>query len=163
MKKKEYIHREDLYTVSSLTGEFTTLILKDGDVVSHAGTDEYRYINHGRAFVKVYADTVKELCNRLSPAGLSMCFEIFPFIESKSGILKKGNGAFVDLQYLQKQTGKSYATVKRGMAELLKYGIIAKTTVKRRQAYLANPYVFMNGRVANDTLIRLFENSGWKR
>lgn len=159
---KTYIHSEDLVCVSSETGEVTEIVLTDGDVITHKEESEKVSLNGGRRFVKVYIESAEKLCRRLSPVSVVMCVEILPFIEAESGILKKGNGSFADLKYLEKKTGKSYATVKRGISELLKEGLLAKAYVKKKQALLANPYVFMSGQKANATLVRLFENSGWR-
>lgn len=163
-----HIHSEPLLTVSSETGEVTSLVLTDGDVVRKKDDiPQAQSINRGRNFVKMFPDTADELCKRLSGAGLMMCFSILPYIARDSGILKKRNGAFVTRQYLCERIGdntdKGTRTIDRGLSELLREGILAKSTVKGRVAYIANPYVFQNGVKANPTLLSLFDKSGWKK
>ena len=163
MADKVFLHGDDLLAVSAETGEFTGIVLRDGDVITRKKENEELYINRGRAFVKMFPDAAEELCRRLSANGLYTCFVLLPYISRDSGILKKKNGAFLDIKYLCSKTGKSDKTIRRGMSELLKEGVLAKSTIKRRQAYIANPYVFQNGIKANATLLQLFDRSGWRR
>lgn len=157
-----HIHSEPLLTVSSDTGEFTGLVLEEGDVVRKKDPAEAQVINRGRSFVKLFPDISDELCRRLSGAGLLLCFSILPYIARDSGILKKRNGAFITRKYLCDHVEKGARTVDRGLSELLREGILAKSTVRGKVAYIANPYVFQNGVKANPTLLSLFERSGWR-
>ena len=161
-----------LYIVSADTGE-SVLEVAPGDTVTltrAASRAHFRQIredyvpcNDGRGFVKLFPDIACRLLRSLCPSELWLMMALIPYIGTNSGILQHPNGQFLTRGHLVKQYAElqSARTVDRALSGLLEKGVLAKCTIRKRVAYLANPYVFQRGNQANSTLLGLFDPVRW--
>ena len=161
--------------VSDDTGEALEVDISPGDLVRIIRAQSMETamrisrenvpVNAGRQFVKIFPDVIPRLCRDIGKDGVVLLTLLLPYVGANSGILRHTNGQFVSRQYIVEICGDvlSRAAVDRALGDLVRHGVMAKCWVKDKKAYIVNPYLFQNGSKANQTLLSLFQDSGWRR
>lgn len=126
-------------------------------------SEETVSVNSGRDFVKQFPDISEKLCKLLIPVELWTLNFLIPYVGINSGILKTVSGEFITREYmLEKCKGVvSRSTIDRSLAGLVGKGVLAKCYIKNKKCYIMNPFVCHRGSKANETLLGLFQHSGW--
>lgn len=172
----DYINRcSGMTLVSDDTGEALEVDISPGDLVRIIRAQSMETamrisrenvpVNAGRQFVKIFPDVIPRLCRDIGKDGVVLLTLLLPYVGANSGILRHTNGQFVSRQYIVEICGDvlSRAAVDRALGDLVRHGVMAKCWVKDKKAYIVNPYLFQNGSKANQTLLSLFQDSGWRR
>lgn len=155
---------EHLYSIE--TGE-VLYELREGDSIKVDTKEQKEYrANHRKikdkvGFVKLFLDSLDILLKEdFTSAEWKILLTAVYFIDYESGILIEDRTKLTKSRF-RELVGVSENTFDKGMTKLIEKKIIGKAKVGRTNSYLVNPFIFMRGKVINNTLYQLFSKSKW--
>lgn len=156
-----------VYYADVETGE-VVYQLREGDSLQVDTREQKEYRRNNRVikyreqFIKLFMDSLDILRKEtdLTASEYKIILNAIYYIDYKSGILIEDSimitkGRFMEI------VGVSPNTFDSGIKRLMEKKIIGRAKVGRCNCYLVNPFIFMKGRVINDTLYKLFRDSKW--
>ncbi len=163
-----YNSDEIVYQLADVeTGE-VNYELREGDSirVDRREQKEYR-ANHRNikdkvGFVKVFLDSLGILLqeDNFTSAEYKIILTAMYFIDYTSGILVEDKCIITKKRFVE-LIGVSENTFDKGINKLIDKKIIGRAKVGRCNCYLVNPFIFMRGKIINNTLYKLFKSSKW--
>ena len=151
------------------TGEIINDIY-EGDVILHE-QEVIKNYNDRKRFVKLF-DGINNLRKYLNNQGeFSTAVSLADYVCYLDCIIRKGgvrNGKKLGIEELSKELEIPYNTLKRNILSLNKKGIInysKEGSIDNKyvgENIVVNPDIYLRGCNVNQSVIGLFENSGWK-
>lgn len=128
--------------------------------------------NKGEKFVKMYAECVYRLTQKLSAKEFSVAMALARYVEYETCIVCNGYGKgkhHMDLHEIAKELDTDYTRMTRIVSSLIAKGVMGEFKTgdvegkKVVKYYIVNPFIYSNGsHPENDVVEHFFKNSGWK-
>ena len=127
--------------------------------------------NKGDGFVKMFTEMAYALSLKLPAKEYQVAIGLSKFVSYEDNILKIGTGKRkhnMDLHEIADAMQTDYSRMTRIMNSLIKHGVFGIMQVGNcktkniEKYYIANPYVYINGKNPETELCKYFDNSGWK-
>lgn len=180
MKKR--INGRDVTHVDSETGEIIcktrncTSISDNEKSQREKEQEEYNNshvlnFNEGENFVKMYTEITYKLSLILPPKEYVTAIALANFVSYENNALVNGYGNkqhYMDLKEISDVLETDYTRISRIMNSLIKKGIFGQFTIgnmsdkKVSKYYIANPYIYINGRNPSLEIMEYFTKSGWR-
>lgn len=149
------------------TGEITHE-LREGDSIRVDTREQKEYrANHRNikdkvGFVKVFLDSLGILLKEddFTSAEYKILLTAMYYIDYTSGILVEDKYMITKKRFVE-IVGISENTFDKGISKLIDKKIMGRAKVGRCNCYLVNPFIFMRGKIINNTLYKLFKSSKW--
>ncbi|MCE5220106.1 MAG: replication/maintenance protein RepL [Clostridium sp.] len=140
-------------------------VMYQGDRIRREEQDKFAgnntLLNPKEEFIKIFVKPLLKLSTMLTnPEGWFVTY-LLKYLNYTSGILKNDNGDCITIDDIMDECGLKPSYTYKILKSLEDKGIIARCKTEGQSYIAMNPYIFMKGRYASNTLIDLFKTTKW--